>query len=128
MTAGSKEVLFVMVSEMAISQAEFFWSILHDIPLELQAAMIPAVSYLLLRPNLGEKLRTIAGACFMISLAYTQPWRMRLCIMYLHHKMCGLASSKIPGSGLMGATHHSVTGNPGSLRTLLGRIVLLLYS
>lgn len=48
--------------------------------------------------------------------------------MFQRHNMCGLASSEIRGSGLMGATHHSATGNHFSRTTFKVRIVLLLYS
>lgn len=86
------------------------------------------IRFLLLTPNHGGMLRITAGTYRLIWLAYTQQKKMRQCIMCLCHKMCGLASSKIAGSGRTGATHHSVTGNPNSLTTFRIRIVLLLYS
>lgn len=46
----------------------------------------------------------------------------------LSQKTCGLASLKIPGSGLMGACHLSVIGYLLSLTTLKVRIVLLSFS
>ncbi len=95
-------------------------------PLDLQVTVIPVVTFLLLRPNHGGTLRITAGAYHLISSAYAQQKRMRQYIMC--HKMCGLASSKTGGSGLMGATHHSVTGNPFSLTILQVKIVLLRYS
>lgn len=102
-------------------------AILENIkPLDLQVTVIPVVTFLLLRPNRGGTLRITAGAYHPISSAYAQQKRMRRYIIC--HKMCGLASSKTRGSGLMGAPHPSATGNPISLTTLKVKIVLLLYS
>lgn len=96
--------------------------------LDLQATVKPVVTFLSRRPNHGGMLRIIAGPYHLIWSAYIQQKRMRWYIVCLCHKKCGLASSKILGSGLMGARHHSVTGNLSSLTTLKVRIVLLQYS
>lgn len=99
----------------------------HIKPWDLQVSVNLRVLYLLQTPNRGGTLRITAGAYRLIWLAYTQRKRMRLYLMCLCHKMCGSASSKIPGSGQMGATHHFVTGNLYSLTTMSIGIVWLLY-
>ena len=96
--------------------------VLNMKPLNLQA------TFLSLRPNHGGTLRITAGAYRLISSAYSPRRRMRQCIMCLGHKRCGLASSRIPGSGLTGATHHSVFGNPLSQATLTVSTAPLPYS
>lgn len=82
---------------------------------------------LLISPNHGGMHRNIAETYHLILSVYTQWRRMRQYVIQGQRK-CGLASSKIAGSGLMGATHHSVIGSPGSQITLKIRTVLLLYS